>query len=223
MQVTVKLLNPETIKSAVEKIGRKAAISRGIKPWECEPEQAHKIGLAVISNRHWEPIRSIVTEFYVEASLACWVQLLRHGIGTNKVGESSRYNNIARNGCVLPEKFTKNEVLLRRYMAITTAILAEYETLVEVFGVSYEDASYILPRATIYSYNFDLSIQALANLANLRVCTKAQAEIRGVVTEMCRQVAEVEPEFGELFVARGKLFGKCYEEKPCGRCFEDEE
>ena len=63
-----------------------------------------------------------------------------------------------------------------------------------------------------------MNAQELMTIAHKRLCAQASPETRAVVTEICRQVEEVNPEFKELLVPncvyRG---GKCTEFYPCGR------
>lgn len=63
-----------------------------------------------------------------------------------------------------------------------------------------------------------MNAQELMTIAHKRLCAQASPETRAVVTEICRQVEEVNPEFKGLLVPncvyRG---GKCTEFYPCGR------
>lgn len=63
-----------------------------------------------------------------------------------------------------------------------------------------------------------MNAQELMTIAHKRLCAQASPETRAVVTEICRQVEEVNPEFKGLLVPnctyRGNL---CTEFYPCGR------
>lgn len=55
-----------------------------------------------------------------------------------------------------------------------------------------------------------------------RTCTEAQWEIRNVATNMADEIKDYDSDLGAYAVPQGKLYGKCPERKPCGKCFKKE-
>ena len=91
-----------------------------------------------------------------------------------------------------------------------------YNELVEA-GIKKEDARSILPNATASSMVTSLNLRELIHLANLRLCTRAQLEIRMCVAKMCALVMEREPWLTEHLVPKCERLGYCDEDNSCGR------
>jgi len=62
-----------------------------------------------------------------------------------------------------------------------------------------------------------LNLRELIHLANLRLCTRAQLEIRTVVQQMVKLVVEREPWLAEHLVPKCQRLGYCDEDNSCGR------
>ena len=91
-----------------------------------------------------------------------------------------------------------------------------YQELIEN-GVLAEDARAILPNATASSIVASLNLRELIHLANLRLCTRAQLEIRTLVKAMADEVIKKEPWLKEYLVPKCVKIGYCDEDKTCGR------
>ena len=57
----------------------------------------------------------------------------------------------------------------------------------------------------------------MIHLANLRLCTRAQYEIRTMVKMMCDELIKVEPWLKTYLVPKCERLGFCDEAKGCGR------
>ena len=84
-------------------------------------------------------------------------------------------------------------------------------------GIKAEDARMILPNATATSMVASLNLRELIHLSNLRLCTRAQAEIRTMVKMMCDELIKTEPWLKEYLVPKCEKSGFCDEDKSCGR------
>ena len=62
-----------------------------------------------------------------------------------------------------------------------------------------------------------LNLRELIHLANLRLCTRAQKEIRILVKRMCEVLVKEEPWLKDYLVPKCERFGFCDEDKSCGR------
>lgn len=90
---------------------------------------------------------------------------------------------------------------------------ASYEELIK-HGVSLEDARSVLPNAASTTLIMTMNARELAHFLELRMCNKAQREIR----ELAQEIHElVKKHFPLLFEHVGPpcLEGKCREAKPC--------
>lgn len=79
-------------------------------------------------------------------------------------------------------------------------------------GVPNEDARYILPNACATSLYLSCNLRELIHMANERLCTRAQWEIRTLVREMCQLV---DPQFQFMLVPKCQS-GRIICNSPCG-------
>ena len=79
-------------------------------------------------------------------------------------------------------------------------------------GIPNEDARYILPNACATSLYLSCNLRELIHMANERLCSRAQWEIRDLVREMCRQV---DPQLHFMLVPKCKS-GRIICNSPCG-------
>ena len=84
-------------------------------------------------------------------------------------------------------------------------------------GIPAEDARAVLPNAASTSMVASLNLRELIHLANLRLCTRAQKEIRILVKRMCDELIKEEPWLKEYLVPKCERLGYCDEDKSCGR------
>ena len=62
-----------------------------------------------------------------------------------------------------------------------------------------------------------LNLRELIHIANLRLCTRAQDEIRILVKKMCQAILAEEPWLKSHLVPKCERTGFCDEAKSCGR------
>ena len=62
-----------------------------------------------------------------------------------------------------------------------------------------------------------LNAEALMQMANMRLCNKADGATRKVMQKICLRVEELMPEFRGLLVPKCEWYGFCNEFYPCGR------
>ena len=84
-------------------------------------------------------------------------------------------------------------------------------------GIKKEDARAILPNACTTSLIMSLNLRELIHIANLRLCSRAQSEIRQLIKGMCELVIEREPFLADYLVPKCVFLGYCKEEKTCGK------
>ena len=84
----------------------------------------------------------------------------------------------------------------------------EYQGL----GISNEDARYILPNACATSLYLSCNLRELLHMANERLCSRAQWEIRDLVREMCNLV---DPQLQFMLVPKCQS-GRIICNSPCG-------
>lgn len=82
----------------------------------------------------------------------------------------------------------------------------------QVQGVPNEDARYLLPNACATSLYLSCNLRELIHMANERLCTRAQWEIRDLVKAMCELV---DPEVQFMLVPKCRS-GRIICNTPCG-------
>ena len=114
------------------------------------------------------------------------------------------------------EKIEKNPELKQKFVDFMEQISAQYQEFVDA-GIPAEDARFVLPNAAASSLVASLNLREMIHLANLRLCTRAQYEIRMLVRKMCDALVAEEPWLKPYLVPKCERLGFCDEDKSCGR------
>ena len=189
--------------------------------YDCESaqdkEKMLKLINRVISSGHYSTIEHIQISFAISnISRACSHQLVRHG-HMSFSQKSQRY--VKEKGqfeYLIPETIENNEELKIKFDEFMSKISDFYLELTQA-GIPAEDARAVLPNATSTSMVASLNLRELIHLANLRLCTRAQKEIRILVKRMCDEVIREEEWLKDYLVPKCERFGYCDEDKSCGR------
>ena len=83
-------------------------------------------------------------------------------------------------------------------------------------GIPGEDSRYIFPNACETSYVFSCNFRELMHISNLRLCMKAQWEIRSLINKMCELVIKQEPWTERYLVPKCGKYLQCKENNSCG-------
>jgi len=149
-------------------------------------------------------------------------QLTRHRMASFSV-QSQRYVSYEQGfGYIVPPKIEAlGEEAVTEYKRQMDQMHAWYVAWQEKLGAngegSNEDARFVLPGACETRLMMTMNVRELRHFFSLRMCSRAQWEIRALAEEMHRQCMEIAP---ALFADAGPgcLRGKCPEgEKTCGR------
>jgi thymidylate synthase (FAD) len=110
-----------------------------------------------------------------------------------------------------------NNKILDDYNAVINNIKEQYDKLLQ-FGISAEDARYILPNSTETKLIMTANARSLMNFFELRLCTRAQWEIRHLAELMLIEVKKIAPTLFESAGPSCESKGYCTEgEMTCGR------
>jgi thymidylate synthase (FAD) len=170
------------------------------------------------------PLKDFLTHlsftFAIEGiSRACSHQLVRHRVASFSQ-QSQRYIQVKR----LQEHIVTPPTIAERGKNDFDSFIAEasdvYTRLVAE-GVPREDARFVLPNATETSLLMTMDGGSLMHFFGLRLCSRAQWEVRVMAEEMLKQVKVAEP---SLFDAAGPYcvqLNKCPEGSfSCGKMVE---
>lgn len=171
----------------------------------------------VISSGHYSTIEHIQVSYAISGiSRACSHQLVRHR-HMSFSQKSQRY--VEEKGqfkYIVPKSIEKDKELLKKFNSYMETTSKFYREMVEL-GIKPEDARSILPNATSTSMVTSLNLRELIHLCNLRLCTRAQDEIREMTNQMAKCLVEVEPWLKPYLVPKCERLGFCDEHKSCGR------
>lgn len=176
-----------------------------------------KLITKVISSGHYSTVEHIQVSFAISnISRACSHQLVRHR-HMSFSQKSQRY--VKEKGLfdyLTPDTIEKNPELKQKFDEFMQKIADFYTELTEA-GIPAEDARAVLPNAASTSMVVSLNLRELIHVANLRLCTRAQTEIRILVKRMCEALVKEEPWLKEYLVPKCDAVGFCNEDKSCGR------
>ena len=177
----------------------------------------------VIGSGHYSTIEHIQLTFAIQnVSRACTHQLVRHR-HMSFSQKSQRY--VKEKGeidYIMPKSIENNPELKKKFedfMVLTSNLYQEFMDA----GILAEDCRSILPNAASSSLVASLNLRELIHLANLRLCSRAQYEIRCLVKAMTDEVIKKEPWLASYLVPKCEKLGYCDEDKSCGRVKTKEE
>ncbi|MBR1942591.1 FAD-dependent thymidylate synthase [bacterium] len=171
----------------------------------------------VIGSGHYSTIEHIQVSFAISnISRACTHQLVRHR-HMSFSQKSQRYvQEKGQFDYLIPPTIEKDEHLKAEFEKFMEEISKKYLEFVEA-GIPAEDARAVLPNACSTSMVVSMNLRELIHVANLRLCTRAQYEIRLLIKGMCDVLTEQEPWLKEYLVPKCERLGFCDEDKSCGR------
>lgn len=182
-----------------------------------DSEKMLKLIKRVIGSGHYSTIEHIQISFAISnVSRACTHQLVRHR-HMSFSQKSQRYvKEKGQFDYIIPPTIYSNPQLKEKFEKFMGEISNCYQEFVEA-GIPAEDARAVLPNATSTSMVASLNLREMIHLANLRLCSRAQFEIRMLVKGMCDELISQEPWLKEYLVPKCERLGFCDEDKSCGR------
>jgi thymidylate synthase (FAD) len=146
---------------------------------------------------HASPLEQVVFWFGISGvSRALSHQFVRHRVGISFEQQSQRYVRYKeeRLDYVMPKTWAKAG-LSDAYDRLMREITRVYEDALSK-GIPAEDARFVLPNATPTNFQVMVNFTELLHIADLRLCWRAQWEIRHMVALMRREVVRAAPELG---------------------------
>ena len=167
------------------------------------------------------PVKDFLTHlsftFAIEGiSRACSHQLVRHRVASFSQ-QSQRYIQVKRLQEHVVTPPTVTEKAKEGFDSFIGEASDAYGELV-AGGVPREDARFVLPNATETSLLMTMDGGSLMHFFGLRLCNRAQWEVRAMAEEMLRQVKAVEPNLFEEAGPYCVQLGRCPEGRfSCGK------
>jgi len=166
---------------------------------------------------HSSPLEQVVLWFAIAGvSRSLSHQFVRHRIGISFEQQSQRYVRFKEDRLeyVLPDSW-KRKGLEDEFQALVGNITRLYARAIEA-GIPPEDARFVLPNAAPTNFQVVVNFAEMLHIADLRLCLRAQWEIRRMVALMRAEIRRVLPELAE------HLQPKCGERRQ-GYCDESHE
>ena len=182
-----------------------------------DEEKMLKLIERVVGSGHYSTIEHVQVTFAISnVSRACTHQLVRHR-HMSFSQKSQRYvKEKGQFDYLIPPTIEKDEELKKKFIDFMGEISNKYQEFVDA-GIPAEDARAVLPNACSTSIVASMNLRELIHVANLRLCTRAQTEIRLMVKAMCEELIKVEPWLKPYLVPKCERLGFCDEDKSCGR------
>jgi len=147
---------------------------------------------------HTSPLEQVVFWFGISGvSRSLSHQFVRHRIGISFEQQSQRYVRFKEDHLeyVTPKSWDSVPGLRDQYHHLMSEITRLYRLALEQ-GIPAEDARFVLPNAAPTNFQVMVNFAELLHIADLRLCWKAQWEIRHMVALMRREVVKVVPDLG---------------------------
>ena len=145
-------------------------------------------------------------------SRACSHQLVRNRMASYEQ-TSQRHVNMDGFQYIMPISIQNDVESENEYKQLMNCIASFYKDMVNA-GVPEEDARYILPNACTTNLVMKINARSLKNFFSLRMCNKAQWEIRELANEMYKLVCKCTPQVAE-YMGPPCWFDGCKERIPC--------
>lgn len=172
------------------------------------------------SSGHMSPFEHASFTFAIDGlSRVASHQLVRHRLASFSQ-QSQRYVTMGEPRVVVPDAVARDERARRLFEDAARSAHSTYSELISL-GVPKEDARAVLPHGWETSLVLTMNARELDHFFSLRLCRRAQLEIRRLARAM---LALVRAESAELFSSSGPscaACGTCREEHSCGRPYRD--
>ena len=202
MNVTLIQATP----NPVETIAQIASIC-----YDSDPKDPMKLVKHLYKGGHHSVFEHIYFTFKIEGiSRACSHQLVRHR-HCSFTQRSQRYCSEDGFEVVMPKSINDDEELKLWWEYNMDTVRGNYHGL-QKDGIPNEDARYVLPNACTTSLYLSCNLRELIHMANERLCSRAQWEIRELVRQMCQLV---DPQLHFMLVPKCKS-GRIICNSPCG-------
>lgn len=185
--------------------------------YDSEPTKGYRIAKSCMASGHMSVMEHISFTFHVKGiSRACLAQLSRHRHISLSV-RSQRYCREDDFDYVNP--FSKSDPRMYELYGGISHCNGVYQSLVEG-GARAEDARMILPNACCTELYLTANARALIEMSHLRLCKRAQKEIRELFTLMKELLQGFCPEVSMRMVPSCEMHREmffCPERESCGK------
>jgi thymidylate synthase (FAD) len=167
---------------------------------------------------HLSPFEHVSFTFLVsEISRACSHQLVRHRLASYSQ-QSQRSIEVLEDNFVVPPSVLENHEAHKKFRKALVEVVDAYNKLLSL-GIPLEDARFIVPQASMTKILVTMNARELLHFFSLRLCLKAQWEIREVAEMMLKEAKKVAPNIFDKVGPRCWTLNMCPERDQ--ECFEE--
>lgn len=171
---------------------------------------------------HYSPFEHASFTFGVDGlSRVASHQLVRHRMASYSQ-QSQRYVKMDRPEAVLPPAIAADPRANELYNQQVKAAHEAYKSLLAM-GIAAEDARFILPHGWETRLVLTMNARELHHFYDLRLCRRAQWEIRELARLMLAECKKAAPVIFKLAGPSCVRTGACEEARPCGRPYKNME
>lgn len=147
---------------------------------------------------HFSPWEHSTYTFEVICSRVCSHQLVRHRIASYSQ-LSQRFKVLKELKIIIPPSISKFEKAKKLFDEIVKKAFDTYINLINL-GIPVEDARYVLPQGILTKILVTMNAREILHFLSLRMCKKAQWEIRKIAWLLWRELMKIHP---KLFMYAG--------------------
>lgn len=180
-----------------------------------DEKEARRLIRMLRSSGHLSPFEHASFTYAIEgASRVMTHQLVRHRIASYSQ-QSQRYVVMGTPKCVVPPEIGGNPEIKAVFESAAAEAHAAYERMISL-GASKEDARFVLPHGWESGIMVTMNARELCHFFELRLCRRAQWEIRDAARQMLSIALDTAP---DLFDETGPpcVSDRCRERSSCGR------
>ena len=169
----------------------------------------------LLSSGHLSPFEHASFTFAIEGiSRVTSHQLVRHRVASY-TQQSQRFTPLKKLEYVTPSAISIYSEIESRYHELVKKAYQLYNEMLEK-RIPAEDARYILPQAIETKLVMTMNARELMHACSLRLCERAQWEIRKLFEEIKAEVKKVAPFIGAELKPKCYDLGYCNERESCG-------
>lgn len=178
--------------------------------YDSDPKDPLKLVKHLYRNGHHSVFEHIHFTFKIEGiSRACSHQLVRHR-HCSFTQRSQRY--CSEEAFEFEEPISIEQIDMKDGYSNLMSYIDEHYRDLQAHGIPNEDARYILPNACTTELYLSCNLRELIHIANERLCSRAQWEIRELVSKM---ISRVDPKLWFMLVPKCQS-GRIICHSPCG-------
>ncbi len=177
--------------------------------------QVERLLNQVIGSGHHSVLEHANFTFAIDGiSRAASHQLVRHRMASYSQ-QSQRWVSLKQAEYVTPDSIAGRPDLKEAFDAGVLAAFRLYDQL-QAAGIPPEDARFVLPNACTTRLVMTMNFRELMHASSIRLCTRAQWEIRRLFELLREEVRAVAPLLGGHLRIKCEILGYCDEPETCG-------